>query len=686
MNKITSEHLQRQAFVYVRQSTMDQVQNNRESQRRQYGLTDRARTLGWQQVTVIDDDLGRSGGGAHRPGFERLLAVLCEGNVGAVFCIEASRLARNGRDWHTLLEFCRLVDALIIDEDGIYDARQPNDRLLLGMKGTLSEMELSTLRQRSQEALMQKARRGELFTSVAIGYVRAPNDRLEIDPDRRIRKALGLVFRKFRQFGSIRQVLMWLRQERTELPAVLYGAEGRTVMWRLPVYNAVHHILTNPVYAGAYVFGRTKTVTRIEQGRKHSVAGQRLAQEQWQILIHDHHEGYIAWDEYQTNQRQITHNTAMKGRLVRGPARRGEALLAGLLRCGHCGRKLHVAYSGIGSHCRRYSCQGAMINHGIPERCIAFGGFRADRIIEGELLRRLQPLGIQAALEAIDRQLASNHEQVSQKELALEQARFEAARARRQYDAVDPDNRLVAAELEQRWNQALERHRALEEELKVLRDIRPQAINESTRAALLQLGDDLPALWQHPQSSALLKKRIVRTLLHEIIVGKDGEKISMVLHWHGGDHTSVDFLKNKPGQHRHATPENVVQLVRQLARVQPDQGIVSILNRLGLRTGRGNTWTEGRLRVFRNDHNIVVYADGERKARGEMTLEETAAMLNTSKEGVRRLIARKLLNAEQACSGAPWVIQRAEVQKIAANMGDGSPHAKNLDQLSLGLQ
>ena len=333
MNKITDEHLQRQAVVYVRQSTMDQVHNNRESQRRQYALTDRARTLGWKQVAVIDDDLGRSGGGSHRPGFERLLAVLCEGTVGAVFCIEASRLARNGRDWHTLLEFCRLVDALLIDEDGIYDARQPNDRLLLGMKGTLSEMELSTLRQRSQEALKQKALRGELFTSVAIGYVRAPNDRLEIDPDRRIRKAIDLVFHKFRQFGSIRQVLMWLRQEHTELPSIVYGAEGRAVLWHLPVYNMVHHILTNPVYAGAYVFGRTKTVMRIEQGRKRSIAGQRLAQDKWQVLIHCHHKGYIEWDEYQDNQRQITHNAAMKGRLVRGPARRGEALLAGLLRC-----------------------------------------------------------------------------------------------------------------------------------------------------------------------------------------------------------------------------------------------------------------------------------------------------------------------------------------------------------------
>jgi excisionase family DNA binding protein len=683
MSKVTSDHLRRHAFVYIRQSTMDQVQNNRESQRRQYSLANRARALGWKDVTVIDDDLGRSGGGVHRPGFERLLAALCEGSVGAVFCIEASRLARNGRDWHTLLEFCRLVDALIVDEDGVYDARQPNDRLLLGMKGTLSEMELSTLRQRSHEAMMQKARRGELFTSIAIGYVRAPNDRLEIDPDRRIRKAIDLVFRKFRQFGSVRQVLMWLRQERTELPTVVYGAEGRAVVWRLPVYNAVHHILTNPVYAGAYVFGRTKTITRIEQGRKRNYPGLRLAQEQWQILIKRHHEGYVEWDEYQANQRQITHNAAMKGRLVRGPARKGEALLAGLLRCGHCGRKLHVAYSGTHSSCRRYSCQGAMINHGIPDKCLAFGGHKADRVVEAELLRLLEPLGVRAAIEAIDRQAHSNDEQVSQKELALEQARFEVARARRQYDAVDPDNRLVAGELERRWNEALRRYNTIEGELKTLRANRPEPMGNAIREGLLRLGEDLPRLWRHPQSDQTLKKRIVRTLLHEIIVTKDGERISMVLHWQGGDHTSLEFLKSKTGEHRYATPANVVMLVRELARVQPDQGIVSILNRLGMRTGHGNTWTEGRLRVFRRDHDIPVYQEGERQARGELTLEETANLLHCSKESVRRLIECKALNAHQTCKGAPWIIPRAEVERLAQESG---PRTKGTDQLSLKLQ
>lgn len=683
MSKITSEHLQRSAVVYIRQSTMDQVQNNRESQRRQYGLADRARALGWQEVTVIDDDLGRSGGGAHRPGFERLLALLCEGGIGAVFCIEASRLARNGRDWHTLLEFCRLVDALIIDEDGIYDARLANDRLLLGMKGTLSEMELSTFRQRSQEAAMQKARRGELFMSIAIGYVRSADNRLEMDPDRRIRKALELVFRKFREFGSIRQVLMWMRQERIELPAILYGAAGRAVVWKLPVYNAVHHILTNPIYAGAYAFGRTKTLTRIEHGRKLTVGGIRLPQEDWRVLIPNHHEGYIDWSEYQAIQRQITHNAAMKGRLVRGPARRGEALLAGLLRCGHCGRKLHVAY---GSKSRRYSCQGAMVNHGVPDRCIRFAAFRAERLIEDELLRRLEPLGIEAALQAIERQGLRKNERVTQKELALQQARFEILRARRQYDAVDPDNRLVAAELERRWNEVLKRQNEIEGELQALRASEPESLSADTRRELLALGEDLKTLWQRPDSSMELKKRIVRTLLLEIVVNQRGEKISMTLHWQGGDHTAVEFLKPTAGKHRFAAPDNVVQLIRELARVQPDQAVVAILNRLGQRTGRGHTWTEGRLRVFRHDHEIAPYVEGERVARGELTLEETAKMLKTSTETVRRLIRGKVLTAHQACKGAPWIIKQADVDKLISEAHKGGPHTLDLSQLSLKLQ
>ena len=282
--------------------------------------------------------------------------------------------------------------------------------------------------------------------------------------------------------------------------------------------------------------------------------------------------------------------------------------------------------------------------------------------------------------------MQSNDERLSQKELALEQARFEVARARRQYDAVDPDNRLVAAELERRWNEALKHYNAIEEELRALRANRPEALNEKTRRALLQLGEDLPALWHHPQSSQQLKKRIVRTLLHEIVVTKSGEKISMTLHWQGGDHTVMEFLKNKTGQHRYSSAEDLEPLVRELARVQSDAGIVSILNRLGRRTGRGHTWTEGRLRAFRDDRNVSVYKEGERAARGELTLEETAEILHVSKETIRRLIASKELTARQACAGAPWVIRRADIERIAAAIKQSGPRTENENQISLELQ
>jgi len=347
MSKISADHLSRVAYVYVRQSTADQLTNNPESRRRQYGLATRAQELGWTNVIVIDDDLGRSGGGTARPGFELLLAAICTGAAGAVFAIEASRLARNGRDWHTLMDFCALVHCLIIDEDGSYDPNQVNDRLLLGMKGTFSELELSILRQRSQEARRLKSARGDLYTTVAVGYVRGTDDRLEIDPDKRVREALHLACSKFAEFGSVRQVAMWLSDEGIKMPVTVYGQQGRKVEWRLPCYGTVHRLLTNPIYAGAYAFGRTCSQVRVEAGRKLIKRGVRRTQEAWEVLIRDHHEGYISWEDYERNQQTISGNANMKGEMVKGSVRNGGGLLVGLLRCGHCGRKLKVLHNGL---------------------------------------------------------------------------------------------------------------------------------------------------------------------------------------------------------------------------------------------------------------------------------------------------------------------------------------------------
>src|SRR3954453_12318694 len=434
MSKITSEHLARQAVVYIRQSTPDQVANNLESKRRQYGLADRTRQLGWNDVAVIDDDLGRSGAGARRPGFEKLLAAICEGRVGAVLSLEASRLARNGRDWHTLLEFCGLVGTLIVDEDGIYDPASPNDRLLLGMKGTMSEMELSVFRQRSIEAMKQKARRGELFLTVAVGYVKAGDNRIEKDADRRVQEAIALVFRKFSELQTIRQVLVWLRQEKILLPALGTGAGADRIVWRLPVYPTVHHMLTNPVYAGAYAFGRRSARVIIENGRKRVIRSMQRNWRNWEILLPHHHEGYIPWAEFERNQGLIADNANGRRFMSRGAVRPGEALLPGLFRCGRCGKKLHVRYGG---HTYRYECVGAF-NQLAAARCITFGGMRVDRALAKEVLGTLQPVGVKAALAAIEARSQQRSEKKGQLELALQQARYEAARVQRQYDATDP--------------------------------------------------------------------------------------------------------------------------------------------------------------------------------------------------------------------------------------------------------
>jgi excisionase family DNA binding protein len=661
MSKITPEHLARQAVVYIRQSTAGQVINNLESQRRQYNLPERARQLGWSDVAVIDDDLGRSGGGVARPGFEKLLAAICAGSVGIVVSIEASRLARNGRDWHTLLEFCGLVGALIADEDGVYDPRHPNDRLLLGMKGTMSEMELSVLRQRSLEALKQKARRGELFMTVAIGFVRLGKDHIEKDPDRRIVEAITLVFAKFTEMQSVRQVHLWFRHERIPLPAVTYGAEGRVIEWKLPVYNTVLHILTNPIYAGTYAFGRTGSRVSIAAGRKKVVRGFKKERKDWEVLIPNHHAGYLSWADFERNLSLIADNTNGNP-MSRGALRRGEALLDGLLRCGHCGRKLHVAYSGTDGNTGRYHCQGGFINHG-GDRCISFGGMRIDRDVAAEVIERLQPLGIEAALAAQAARCRASGDKRDQVELALEQALYEVGRARRQYDAVDPDNRLVASELEKRWNERLAVVRNLETDLEGLARSPATDLAPAERDRLMTLGADLQWAWASTGVTPETRKRIVRTLIDEIVVRVEDHALDLVIRWHGGDHSALKVKKNRSGQHRWSAAGETVDLVRVLARQMPDKAIAAVLNRAGKMTGRGNGWTQSRVCSLRSHTVIATYREGERRERGEVTLDEAAAALCVSPSTVRRLIKDGQLSANQLCKGAPWIIKAADLER-----------------------
>lgn len=690
-DKIRSTHLERVAYVYVRQSTLHQVRNHQESRRRQYDLQNRARDLGFSQVELIDEDLGVSGTGTkERPGFGRLLAAVCDGRVGAVLALEASRLARNNRDWHHLIDLCVLTETLVIDADGIYDPRLLNDRLLLGLKGTMSEFELGLLRQRAQEAYRQKVSRGEVLFEVPIGYVRTETNGVEMSPDRQVQEAIHGVFEQFERLGTVRQVLLWYRQEKMVLCTFERPEAGaREVVWRLPGYSRLLAMLTNPIYAGAFAYGKSRTCSKMVEGRARKTAGHWVPMEQWSVLIRAHHPGYISWEQYMQNQKRLAENSTKYLGSAKGAAKRGPALLAGLLRCARCGRKLHVCYSGQNCRVVRYHCRGGNIAHGVP-MCQSFGGVRPDEAVEALVLDTLRPLGVEAALQAWESSRQEQDLKTKTLALALEKARYEAERTRRQFDAVDPANRLVAAELESRWNVRLRDVQQAERQLDAAQsNLLP--LSETERRRLLQLGSDLPSVWCHPATPVTLKKRILRTVIEEIVAEVDdsAKKIVFKIHWVGGVHTTLWIPKNHIGGHRRVTKGEVVDLVRELAQVSSDAAIASILNRLGYRTGAGNTWTETRVLTLRRERDIT----GHQKLKDDswVTLAGAAEELKVSAGVVRKLVTRKILPARQVVQNAPWIIKREnlrleEVQQYiaAVHAGKSVPRHDNR-QIKLSL-
>ncbi|MBC7231602.1 MAG: recombinase family protein [Actinobacteria bacterium] len=661
-HKVTYEHLARKAVIYIRQSSPDQVKNNLESQRRQYALAEKAREIGFAQVETIDEDLGRSGASAAgRSGFRRLVASVSLKEVGAIFSIEASRLSRNNRDWAQLVELCSLTDTLIIDHDGVYDPRILNDRLLLGLKGTMSEYELGLIRQRAHAALREMASRGALVTTLPVGYVKDGSHVIKKDPDLRVQQAISLVFAKFAELGSVRQTHLFLRQEGIRLPAIVRMPEGPQKEWKLPVYNTVLHILKNPIYCGAYAYGRSGTKIGIEEGSAVKVRGFQLPRKEWQAFIPNHHEGYINLSEWERNQRMIEENAAQRGSSVKGPARSGRSLLAGLLRCRRCGRKLHVSYSGKDGKVPRYSCQGAHLNHG-TQRCISFGGLAADKAVEEEVLSALSPEAIRASLEGWDGLERRRNEHRRALELALEQAEYEARRAFRQYDRIEPENRLVAAELERILEERLGEVEHLKCELEKMPAEKPLGGEE--REALLSLAFDFPSVWDGEQTDMAKKKRLVRILIEEIYVDVDDDAalIHLTIRWAGGCHTELEVRKNRTGEHRHTTDRDVVEIVRELAKVASDADIARILNRLGKSTGKGNTWTEGRIRSLRSYHKIEVFSPERKACEGWLNMAEAATYLGVSVMSARRLLERGVIKGKQAVPYAPWVIEREDLE------------------------
>jgi len=497
-----------------------------------------------------------------------------------------------------------------------------------------------------------------------------------------------LVFRKFAELGSIRQVHLWLRHEAMELPAQTHELSQRRIVWKLPVYNSVYHILTNPVYAGAYVFGRSRSRTWLEDGRTRVVRGIRRERDDREVLIRDHHQGYISWADYERNQQLIADNATCHGAAARGPVRKGEGLLAGLLRCGHCGRNLHVAYSGEHGNTLRYHCRGAHLNHG-TERCISFGGYRVNQAVGQEVLRALGPLAMEAALHAIGERDRRSIEVLQQAELALEAARFEERRARRQYDAVDPDNRLVAGELERRWNDRLTVVRQREQTVSGLRQrAERDTLSVDERNEYLALGADLERAWTHERASPESRKRILRAVLVEVVATVQGNRIHLRLHWQGGDHTELTVRKHRTGNHRWTTDVETGALIAQLARLMRDRSIANLLTQS---SGQNNREGESLDRSARPElphlARYCVYREGEREERGELTLQEAAERLGVSKMTVLREIRRGVIPACQACKGAPWVIatRHLEAAQLARTGARHGPVTMDRRQKTLAL-
>lgn len=668
-SKITPGHLNRAAVVYVRQSTMAQVMGNLESQRRQYDLAGAANTAGFAQVTVIDDDLGRSGSGSvQRPGFARLVAMVCSGDVGAVYCIEASRLARNGRDWHHLIELCALAATLVIDPDGVYDPRIVNDRLLLGLKGTMSEYELSLMRQRGLAARDSKARRGEFRFMLPPGFCWSETGKIELDPDEHVAETVRLVFTKFRELGSARQVFLWLRGAGIRMPIILRNVDVYKVVWKAPAYHSIMQILHNPLYAGAYSFGRRGQRTRVVDGRAYKANGYRKLRAEWSVLLRDHHPGYITWEDYEENQRLLLENAYMKKNCARKSARGGRALLSGLMRCGRCGRMMRVFYGMGKGNAHRYQCRGddAHVGAGL---CLGIGGVRVDRALALQCLEAVSEHAVEAAIVAAEQKASASDAVIAAAERGLEAARYEASLAARRYELVDPAKRHVARELEARWNTALEQVTEHERRVEMLRKTAARR-PEVDRARLMQLAHDLPAVWNAPSTDMATKQRLIRTLVQEVVCELDdaANEAVLLIHWTGGRHTEIRVLRVKTGRYPAERIPAAVDALRKLAGHLSDKEIAVSLNRMRCKGSDGETWTAVRVRDMRERLRLPDHAYAM-TASTTLSLMQAAQRLGICVGSAKRLVLNGELPATQILPGAPWLVPVEALNSEAVRLG-----------------
>jgi DNA invertase Pin-like site-specific DNA recombinase len=657
--KIKAEHLARKAIVYLRQSSDKQVRQNKESQRLQYDVAERMRALGWKEVEIINCDLGSSAAiaSARRDGFERVLSSVALGEVGIVGSREASRLSRTDKDWCRLLEVCQIFGTLIADEQQVYDLNYLDDQLVLGIKGTLSVVELKVLRQRLQAGQESKARRGELFKRLPVGYVRDPMDKIVFHPDQRICEAIQLVFAKFRERWSVRQTFQWFRDHDVELPA--NPIQGTRLVWKIPTQSLVRDILCNPFYAGAYVWGRRPVATLLIEGRLEKRQSATRRAEDCRVFIRDHHVGYIDWASYEENQRMTRRNSVnWQGDETMAAIRAGQGLLVGLLRCGHCGRKLHVRYwGGSGTHAR-YLCRGDYDDGG--QYCLGFGGASVDRRLGQELLRVISPFGVEASLRALEELSAGDAAQRAALSSKLEQLEYEAKKAFEQYDVVDARNRLVAGELERRWNEKLEEITTVKQRLSSLNEKR-YSLSSEEEARIRLMGENFAEIWRSDRCPPTLKKMIFRTAIEEIIVReeKQNKTLQFTIHWNGGTHTQLEMERPRPATEM-TTPMEALEIIRRMSVRHGDDQIASVLNRLGHSTGKGKRWNQNRVATARRNYSIP----GQKRALPDperVSLSEAARVCGVSHRTIERLVEAGLLKCEQTAPRAPWEIRRADL-------------------------
>jgi hypothetical protein len=525
----------------------------------------------------------------------------------------------------------------------------------------MSEFELGLMRQRARQAFLQKVRRGEAMWEVPTGFVRSKEGQIEKTPDRQVQQAIDMVLSKFRQLQSARQTLIWLREEKLLLPVAQPGTAGQEIRWQPPTLSRVHQILRNPCYAGAFAFGRTGTKTIIVEDRiRRSTSRRYRPQSEWEVLILDHHAGYISWAEYLENRQTMAKNVARRQTEQSGAIKKGAALLSGLLRCGRCGRKMQVGYSGSRGEVGRYLCNGRREERG-SSSCFSMGRLKVDQMVVEQVLEAVAPGGIEAAMEAGQQSAQVDQEKRAALRLGLEKAQYEVQRAKRQYDLVDPENRLVAAELEARWNSALQNAAELSARLETMTEA--SSITADQKQRLLELGADLPQLWNDPQTPIESKKQILRTVIEEIVVNTAPESTEhrLQIHWAGGVHTELIVPRNKTGHHGRCADGKVIDLVGELIKVCDDRKIAAVLNRLGYRSGQGNSWNGARVSQFRYTHGLSAFEGRE----GWLTMEQAAQALEVSHSVVKTLIRKNILPAKQVVTFAPWVIARADVESAS---------------------